>query len=250
MGAPGDPLDPDDGGCAPTTSLGLKCAKGAVVLLQKYRQAVVTCHLKQEGLAYKSGLGEQGFSNAEEVCETQNPSQSARAKFEAGMAKLTALGCDATMIGLTTTIGNTVIAEMDDVWNQAFFCDDTTGNPIDPNGNDAGWIPPNDDVQKCSVAVAKAWVKADAMFAKCHTKAATAVFKSVPFDEEACESGDPFKSVLAVYDAKIGAYIAQGICPPCLADLNPVEPFALALAEVLEIEREGEVASAYVCPGP
>src|SRR5207244_10603889 len=55
-------------------------------------------------------------------------------------------------------------------------------------GDDAGCIPPTAAVGKCEDGVQKALTKYIQTVIKCHIKAADAAVKSMPFDEELCES--------------------------------------------------------------
>ena len=61
--------------------------------------------------------------------------------------------------------------------------------PGDPfGGDDAGCIPPTAAVGRCEDGVQKALTKYIQTVIKCHIKAADAAVKSMPFDEELCES--------------------------------------------------------------
>jgi hypothetical protein len=250
--APGDPLGGDDTGCAPTTKLGLSCGLKTHASLAKLKRAVIVCHLTQAGHAFQNGMGTPGFSNAEDNCETGPSAQSAKAKFDARMAKL-ALACDPTVIANVNARGATLLADqgtagsMDDL-NATFFCDATSGNPIDPGGDDGGFIPASADNYKCSVTVAKLWSKLDYTVAKCHQKLVKAVFAGKPFDEEACEDTG-VKSALESYNAKVSGYIAAGICPPCLADsMAPTNALALGASTVAD--ADAQLQEPYICPGP
>jgi hypothetical protein len=253
LAAPGDPLGGDDTGCAASTTVGNRCAKAVLVTLVKLRRSVIGCHLTQAGQAFQTGMGTPGFSNAEENCEVGNPSQSAKAKFDAKIAALAAKGCDAGVIANANAARDVILADQTtsgslDALNGAFFCDATSGNLIDPGGDDAGYIPSTADNYKCSVAVAKAWTKLDTLVARCHHKLGAAVFASRVFDEDACEDGDPSRSALARYDTVVGKYIGLGICPPCLA--NPGPTSALALGTSLVSDADAALGDVYVCPGP
>jgi hypothetical protein len=253
LAAPGDPFGGDDTGCAASTKLGNSCAKAVLVTIVKLRRSVLGCHLTQAGQAFKTGMGTPGFSNQEELCEVGNPQNSAKAKFDGRIANLAARGCDATVIANANAARDVILADQTtpgsmDALNGAFFCDPTSGNLIDPGGDDAGYIPSTDDHYKCSVVVAKAWSKLDTYVSKCHYRMGLAVFADRPFDEDACEDGDPSRSALARYNATVGKYIAAGICPPCLADAGPTS--ALSLGTTRVSEADADLGDTYVCPGP
>ncbi len=249
---PGDPLGGDDTGCAPTTKLGLSCALKGHALLTKLRRSVLICHLTQAGHAFQNGTGTPGFSNAEENCETGPSAQAAKAKFDAYMAKLGQI-CDATVVANVNARGATIVSDQGtagsmDALNATFFCDSTSGNPIDPGGDDGGFIPASAENYKCSVVVAKLWSKLEGTVMKCHQRLVKYVFAGKPFDEEACEDTG-LKSALTRYDDKVNAYIAAGICPPCLADPMATTN-AIALGASTVADADAQLQEAYICPGP
>ena len=142
--APGDPLGGDDTGCAPTTKQGLSCGLKIHALLAKLKRAALVCHLTQDGHAFQTGMGTPGFANAEDNCETGPSSQSAKAKFDAKMAKLSIL-CDPTVVANAnarrdTILGNAATPGSLDSLNANAFCDATTGIEIDA-GENIGFIP-------------------------------------------------------------------------------------------------------------
>jgi len=249
---PGDALGGDDTGCAPTTKTGLYCALKGHALLTRLKRSVLGCHLTQAGLAFKNGSGTTGFSNAEENCEIGPSAQAAKAKFDAYMAKLAQI-CDPTVVANVNARGATIVGDQAtpgsmDALNATFFCDSTSGNLIDPGGDDGGYVPATPENYKCSVVVARLWAKLDYGVAKCHQKLVRSVFAGRPFDEEACEDTG-IKSALAYYDAKVNAFIASGLCPPCLAD--PMAPTnALALGASTVADADAQLQEPYICPGP
>lgn len=248
LAAPGDPFGGDDAGCVPSTKLGLICAKKALATLVKLRASVLKCHLTMAGLAFQTGHSSPGFSNSEDNCEDGNPSNSAKAKFDARMAALAGIGCDATLLANANARGATILADQGttgsmDALNGTFFCDATSGDLLDPGGDDAGYIPATAANYKCSVVVAKAWAKLDKYLYSCHTKAAAVGFKSGIFDEEACEDTG-LKSAHAKYDAYVNRYIAAGICPPCLVSGAPT------LGTDTVAGADADLDEVYICPGP
>jgi hypothetical protein len=249
--APGDPFGDDDTGCAPTTKQGLSCAKKVHSLVNKLRRTVLKCHLTHATHAFKNGMGTPGFSNAEENCEIGPSATSAKAKFDDKIASLAAV-CDATVIANANARRDVILGDQNvvgslDNLNSTFFCDPTSGNLIDPGGDDGGYIPANDNNYKCSVVVAKLWSKLDTAVYKCHTKMAASVWAGKPFDEEACEDTG-IKSALARYDTYLNKYITAGICPPCLTDAGPTNAAALGTSTVAD--GDAQLGEVYVCPGP
>ncbi len=253
LAAPGDPFGGDDTGCVPSTKLGLNCAQKVAKTLVKLRRDVLVCHLTHAAHAFQTGMGTPGFSNAEDNCQDGNPVQSAKANFDARMSALATKGCSAAVLTNANSrrdvvLGDQTVAGSMDAVNGTFFCDSTSGNLIDPGGDDAGYIPVSDANFKCSVGVAKAWAKLDASAVKCHTKAAAAIFRGALFDEEACEDTG-LKNALARYNATVQKYIAAGLCPPCLAD--PMSgTYAPTLGTDLVAATDANNQDVYICPGP
>jgi hypothetical protein len=245
--APGDAFGGDDTGCAANTRTGANCAKAALSYLGKLRKAALICQLKQEDLAYKTGEGQEGFSNAEENCELGPSTTSAKNKFDARIAALVGKGCDSTMLANVLARGATIVADAStagslDAMNASFFCDATSGSTIEPEGDDGlGWIPATPQNQKCSVAVAKSWIKLSGYADKCHVKLAASVYSNRVFDEEACEN-----LYLSRYNAYVGKLVQIGYCPPCLAD----PPGAAGIGTSTLDEADAQLGEAYICPGP
>lgn len=250
--APGDPLGGDDTGCAPSTKLGLICGKKVLGSITKLEQSLIKCHLTQVGHAFQNGTGTPGFGNAEDNCSVGPSSTSAKAKFDARIAVLAAKGCDATVIANANAardviLGDqTMVGSMDSL-NGTFFCDATSGNPIDPGGDDAGFIPATDDNFKCEVSVAKGWRKLIKYLYTCHSKQAVTVYKGGVFDEEACEDTGG-KSGLDKYNARVNKLIAAGICPSCVTDAGTTNALALGTSTVAD--ADANLQNVYICPGP
>ena len=250
--APGDSFGGDLSGCVPADKQALSCSQKYGLALTKLRKAVLKCHLKQASLAFKAGEGQEGFSNAEEVCETENPSTSARAKFEALIAKL-GVACPAEVHAAAVARGVTILGDRNtagsmDAMNDVFFCDATSGQPIDPGGDDGGWIPATDENNTCSVKLAKSWVKLDAYLAKCHAYDARYGFVDRPFDDDTCEF-DTLRGVVTKYNKYVQRLLDNGLCPPCLADsLSPT--YVITVGGDLETARDAENAEIYPCPAP
>jgi hypothetical protein len=253
LAAPGDPLGGDDTGCAPNTLLGLTCARKVDRELGKLKARVVKCHLTQATAAFKTGMSTPGFSNAEENCEIGPSNTSAKAKFDSKMAALAGNGCDATVLANANAardiiLGDeSVVGSMDNL-NATFFCDATSGNEIDPGGDDGGWIPATSANLKCSITVAKSWAKlAGSSTVKCHEKLALYTFKGAFFDEELCEDTGG-KSALDKYNLKVNKAIAYNLCPPCVTDPGPTNALALGTSAVAD--SDADLQDVYICPGP
>jgi len=245
--APGDPLGGDDTGCAAMTGLGANCAKAALSTLAKLRKTALICQLKQEELAFKTGEGQLGFSSAEENCELGPSDNAAKRKFDDRMAALVGKGCDATMIANVLARGAAIVSAAStpgslDAMSTSFFCDATSGNTIEPDGDEGlGWIPATAENQKCSVGAAKSWIKLLGYADRCHVKLATSVYGGRVFDDEACES-----LYLSRYQAYVGKLVQVGYCPPCLAD----PPGAAGIGTSTIDDADTQLGEVYVCPGP
>ena len=248
--APGDPFVGNETGCAPTTKQGLSCGMKLSALLAKLKRAALTCQLKQDSQAFKTGMDAPGFSNAEDNCEIGPSGQSAKEKFDALMAKLTIV-CDPTVIANVVARRDVILGPSStpgslDELNARVFCDTTSGVEIEP-GASFGYIPSTADHYKCSVVVAKLWSKLDYTIAKCHQRQAQYVFAGKPFDVEACETG--IKGALARYDAGVAKYVAAGICPACLADpMSPTSAESLGASTVAD--ADAQLQEVFICPGP
>jgi hypothetical protein len=252
LAAPGDPFGDDDTGCTPSTALGRKCGKAVLKALAKLRVSVVKCHLTQAGHAFQNGSGTNGFSNAEENCEIGPSNTSAKAKFDATIASLADIGCDATILASANAkrdvlLGDSSVVGSLDNLNGTFFCDTTSGNPIDPDGEDAGTIPATPENYKCEVTYAKAWAKLTKYLYQCHAKMAASSFKGVVFDEEMCENTGG-KSGLDKYNLLIGKAVLAGFCPPCVTDAGPTNATDLGVNTVAD--ADANLQDVYICPGP
>lgn len=248
---PGDPFGGSETGCIPSDKLGLTCGKIFTSALGKLNARVIKCHLVQAGHAFQTGHSSTGFDNAEENCSIGNPTNSAKAKFDAYQAKAS-FYCAPAVVAAMAARRDTILADASnpaslDALNGAFFCDNTTGLTIaEPGGGDAdeaGFIPADAGNYKCSVLVAKAYSKLVYSVYKCHGKAALAGFGNKPFDTDLCEETVP-KGALARYDAYVQKAIVAGICPPCLAST------ASALGSAALAALDTQNAEIYPCPGP
>jgi hypothetical protein len=91
--------------------------------------------------------------------------------------------------------------------------------PLDPGGDDAGYVPATKSQFTCADAVAKALSKLTARVAKCHGTMARLYFRGTDFDEEACEEhASVGKAALERFAMTMDALDARGICTqPCLS---------------------------------
>lgn len=219
----GAPFGGDDSGCIPDDKLGLGCGRIVTAALGKLGSNVIKCHLTQEGHAFQAGHSSTGFDNAEENCSVGNPSNSAKARFDAYMAKASAY-CAAGVVTAANARRDTLLADASnadslDALNGGFFCDATTGLTIAETGggdqDEAGFIPADAGNHKCEATVAKAYSKLVYSVHKCHYSLARYRFAAKPFDDEACEETAP-KGALARYNAYVQKAIDAGICPPCI----------------------------------
>ena len=242
----GAPFGGDDAGCAPDDKLGATCGKIVAVGLGKLNANVIKCHLVQAGHAFQTGHSSPGFDNAEENCSVGNPTNSAKAKFDAYMVKAAAY-CAPAVVTSANARRDTLLADQTnpdslDALNGSFYCDTTSGLMIsEPGGDEAGFIPASADNNKCSVTVAKAYRKLVYSVYKCHVQLGLAAFAGKPFDEELCEETAP-KGALARYNAYVQKAILAGICPPCLV----ANATALGANAVAAIDAQN--AEIYPCP--
>jgi hypothetical protein len=247
LAAPGDPFGDDDPGCAPTTKLGLSCAKNVGTLVEKLRQAIVKCHRTQAEHAFKAGHSSPGFDTAEENCEIGPSARSAKAKFDDKLAEYADAGCDPTVIANAQAARGALLADQFnggvDVFNGVFFCDSTSGLPIaDPSGSDQdepGWIPADAGNYKCAFGAYKYWVKLHDALLRIHVKLATAVYWDRVYVEELEEI-----RALQKYWSCVDRFVAAGICSPCLTSAIH------GLGELAVIQGDSELGNLYICPGP
>jgi hypothetical protein len=245
----GAPFGGDDTGCVPDDKFELVCGKIVAYALGKLDANVIKCHLVQAGHAFQAGHSSTGFDNAEENCTLGNPTQSAKARFDAYMAKASAY-CAPAVVTSANARRDTLLADASnpdslDALNGSFYCDSTTGLTIaEPGGGDqdeAGFIQADAGANKCSVTVAKAYRKLVSTVYKCHYKMAQYAFAGKPFDEEACEETPP-KGALARYNAYVQKAIDAGICPACLVS-NAAAIGADAVADL-----DAQLVEIFPCP--
>src|SRR5262245_11055222 len=192
-------------GCPPASADADKCETGVVKALGKFGGAVIKCHAKQADGAFKQKPVD------EETCE-ETGSKSAKGKLDATIAK-TAATCPPEVVANAGTVSAGLLSGVGslDVQNGLVYCDNASGTPIDPSGDDPGFVPPSSDGLKCSDGVGKDLAKLWGAIVKCSTKAADSVFKGKAFDEPTCRTAASDK-----YDAAAAKLIEKGGCPACL----------------------------------
>jgi hypothetical protein len=88
--------------------------------------------------------------------------------------------------------------------------------PLDPNGEDTGWIPSGVHALKCERYMNKRVTLVSMCTLQCHIKKAEKILRGLPFDEDGCEDVAT-SSCKAKYDRSLDL-LQAGICPPCLND--------------------------------
>jgi hypothetical protein len=237
---PGDPFGGNDTGCVPSTKPGLVCAKKAHNALAKLRIKLLRCHIEEASQTFQIGMATPGTGNQEELCEETHPTKSAKAWFDARIAALAE--CDATVLANANAARDVILADGStpgsmDALNGEFFCDSTSGELIDPDEADAGYISATAEHFKCAIATAKAWSRLQYELHKCHSRLAGAGFKSVAYDDDECEG-----EALARYDERVNRYLS--LCSPCLASS------ASTLGSGAVSDADAELGDTYICPGP
>jgi len=232
----------DDEGCVPADKPGYKCSSTAGKIIAKAVKGAFSCHAKQAESRFQ-GASITGAGNSEENCEN-NPGKSVQSIFNAGVDRLTSLGCGnaAAVSAYGATLFGTGPGSFDGD-NGNVYCDSTSGALIDDD--DTGWVANSDAMLKCEIAVAKALVKLQASTSKCHTRMGASFLRGVDFDEESCEevAAGTAKGGLEKFNSVRDKLVAANICPPCL---NAAGMDALAAATISREDTNNDVA--FPCP--
>ena len=234
---PGQRFDDDDAGCVPNTTAHRKCSETLAKAFARLIAAVTTCHDRQARMAFS------GAPLDEEACEAK-----ARERLEATFAGI-ALLCSPIQLSLASNEETELLDSTNprslDAQNGDVFCDSTSGNAMDPNGDDTGWVPATADALWCARGVAKNVAKLAQAALKCHAKMAYSFYTGRNFDEEACEEFDPLthRGARDRYSLRVAQLVAHGGCPPCL---DGVQQEALALRTVGQIDSDND--RLYPCP--
>ncbi len=239
---PGQPFGGDDAGCVPATSKLLTCSARLTNGFRTLTKAVRKCHVRQADARYAETVGGGAPAPDDESCE-----ESAGARFDRTLARLGTSGdCVGSAVLATAAAQEaTLLADQTnplsyDARNGAIYCDATSTVPIDPGGDDAGFVPSTKDHLRCADKVAKNLSKLDSKILKCHAQAADRGWSLAdpPFDEEACEA-----SALARYDSTSARLAAKGQCPACLSATGQHQ---LGINAIARLDTAN--ASAYPCP--
>jgi hypothetical protein len=192
-------------GFVPPDKVVKKCEDTTAADLMKLAACLRACHAKRAGSAAK------GKPFDEEACESGS-SKSCRGKYDTASGALIAKGIcppclDATALaGLADAVEPSLETEAGNL-----YCAGTTSL----GGDDPGFVPPDGDVQKCELAVAKSTAALATCTSHCQIKQAGTEFKHKPFDKAACESAGA-SSCRGKFDAASTKLEAKAICPPCL----------------------------------
>lgn len=233
----------DDQGCVPADKVALKCSSTAAKVIAKAVKGATSCHAKQAQMRFQ-GSSINGAGNSEENCEG-NPGKSVQSNFDAGVARLTTLGCSPGLIAGVTGIGTTLFgsgAGSFDGDNGNVYCDSSSGALI--GDDDTGSVAATAGMLKCEIAVAKGLAKLQATASKCHVKMAASFLVARDFSEEDCEEVSlAGKGGLAKFNALRDKLVAAGICPPCLgaSAMN-------GLAASIIATEDGNGAVYFPCP--
>lgn len=245
VAAPGDPFGGDDTGCVPADKPGLGCSTKVEKLFSKLIMSVIRCHIDQAAAAFSGGgSGEGGCT------------QSATAKFEHALAKLTQDAiCPQAVLDNAAAQEAVLLADQTqtsppslDALNGTVFCDPTSGvtiagTPGDPDNDDAGFVPATAENLKCAIGVAKNIAKLwSGVMVRCHNRAALAGFKGSAFDEEACENAERV-GIRTRYDAVAAKLAAAGICPACLDAAGQA-----TIGDDIQSRADQENSVAFPCP--
>jgi hypothetical protein len=234
IAAPGDPFGGAETGCVPADFTALKCEIQLTKLLAKLIEGTNMCHVKQATAAFKGSIYDS------EACEQKN-----KDKFDAGVAKYSSI-CGGDVLTNVAAQEATLLADQTqtsppslDALNGSFFCDNTSGTPIDSTGEEAGSVPSTLAHLKCESTVSRyaadMW---NGIMYKCHVKAATYSFKSRTYDEDACHAYERAK-----FNRYSDRLVLQGICPPCLDGAAQA-----AIADAIEARADSENDVVFTCP--
>jgi hypothetical protein len=187
--------------CPPAT-----CGHKVADALTRLIAAVTKCHVKQADSAFR------GKSFDEEACEQNDATKSAKAKFDAAIAKL-ASSCPAEVLANASTVRDAILtgAQSLDSRNGSIYCDGTSGRGLDAGGDDLGFVPASTANLRCADGVAKYLSKLSADVLSCQRRWADAALKGKTFDLVACQN-----AAVATATTSGDRLLAGGGCAPCL----------------------------------
>ena len=178
-----------------------KCGHTVADALTALISAVTTCQVRQADLAFK------GKSFAEETCE-----QSAQAKFDKAIARVAA-SCPAQVTTNANAARDALLsgAQSLDTQNGTIYCDAASGRPLDPGGDDLGFVPASKANLTCADGVAKYLNKLASSVLSCQRRWADTRLKGKTFDLTACQNAAVAKATTARDQVLKG-----GGCADCL----------------------------------
>ena len=239
---PGQPFGGDDTGCVPATRDLLSCSSRVAKALGTLANKVRKCHVKQADARYREVVLGGPSAADDEDCEAR-----AAAAFDRVLSRLGSGGrcVGDTVLSAAAAEAATLLADQSnslsfDAQNGSVYCDAGSGAPIDPTGDDAGFVPNMKDHLHCADRAATNLSKLERRILKCHATAAERDFDLADpaFDEEACEA-----AALAKFDSAAARLAGKGLCPQCLDALGQ---HAVATATAGQLDAAN--ASAYPCP--
>lgn len=238
---PGEPFGGEDAGCVPRTSAQLACADRVVRAFRTLITAVTRCHKREADARHRELFQGGSASSGDEACEA-----AAGVRFDKALASIASTGKCAGFAVLSTAaarkqilLGGASEPQSLDARNGATYCDATSTVPLDPGGDDSGFVPSTRDHLTCGDRVALGLARLEGRVLQCHRRAADLNYKLTDpaFDEDACEAKE-----LAKFDAAAARLVARGICPACLA--TP-QQHALGVAAVDQLSSANDAV--YPC---
>src|SRR5262249_21154975 len=149
--------------CLPVSKDADKCETGIAKAVGKFVGAVVKCHAKQADGAFKQKPID------DEDCE-ETGAKSAQARLDASIGTVAAQ-CSAGVVENAAAVEAALLSSLDVLNGQVYCGDPSSQTPIDPTGDDAGFIPSSADGLKCADAVGKNAAKLWGAIAKCSSEA-------------------------------------------------------------------------------
>jgi len=234
---PGEPFGGDDAGCVPPTAPHLNCSLRIARAFDKLEAAVVKCHARQAKARYSTVVVGQPKVFDEEACKS-----AVAARFDTTVSRLATGVCAGSSLLTTTAADRSTLVTTLAAPNGDVYCDASTATPIDPGGNDAGFVPATDAIRRCAEHVGANLRKLTTATWKCHRKAADKGFDLLDpqFDEAGCEA-----AAVAKYDTASARLISGGMCPPCL---DAPAQHVLGVANSARLDASN--ANAFPCPDP
>jgi hypothetical protein len=239
---PGQPFGGSEAGCVPAARALLSCADRLTRAFKTLVAAATTCHSRQADARYEEVYFAGPPAGDDEECEN-----AAGAGFDKILNSLAASGkCSGSaVLSLAATEAGVLLADQSqplslDARSGALYCDPTSAAPIDPGGDDGGFVPSTAANLSCSDRVGKNLATLTGRVLRCHQLAAHRDFAqtSPTFDETACEA-----TALARFDTASAPLSGSGNCPACL---SAAAQHSLASSVVSELDAANNAV--YPCP--